>query len=173
MEKLDSVLLDPAATEDSELQLGTEKTTRDTILEYLGGYIVHKFRGGDCAACSTTLENSANNLNVTDLISIRTHGGLKRPSSRLMKLLKLAESHIKRHTDVNVRCSAYAEIIEDTLIDDDLPSATVGCSDHYVQKTAEILHFFLRCRLHFFSREKSKKWNEATRRPVPAGGGKK
>lgn len=172
VEQLDNILLDPACTEEVDWHQEAQSTTRDSILEYLGGYIVHKFEGGQCVPCVATLK-SEEEENIQDLITIKTHGGLNRPSQQLMRLLKLAESHVRESTEGDVKFSIYSDIIESVLIDDNLPSAAVGCKLHYVEKTAGVLNFFLRCRLHFFTREKNKKFNEITRRSVPAGGGKK
>ncbi|XP_064468794.1 uncharacterized protein LOC135383104 [Ornithodoros turicata] len=123
VEQLDNVLLDPECARDADQE--AESGTKDAILKYLGGYLVHKFRGGDCVPCLASLESQEQET-ARDLIALKTHGDLKRPSPGLMKLLKLAELHVEESTQGHVKFSMYADIIEAVLMDDDLPSAAVG-----------------------------------------------
>lgn len=172
MQQLDRLLLGP---DTGQTQACTEdhlKDTRGCILEYLGGYMVYKFCEDECSLCFSTLERLDTQPDTPDLITVKSRGCLRRPSSQLMKLLLLAESHVRERTDAARRC-VYRDIVEAVLLDEGLPSASVGCKNHYVEKTAEVLFMFVRCRLHFFSRERNKKFNEGTRKSAPASGGKK
>ncbi|XP_064472594.1 uncharacterized protein LOC135387194 [Ornithodoros turicata] len=169
--ELDGVLLDPAVVPE-DYTAACPKGTQECILEYLGGYITHKFRGETCPDCLETLQGSQENADPHDLIAVKSCGFLRRPSPRLMKLIMLAEDNVVKCT-ARETSSIYSEVIEAALLDDRLPGASVGCSAHYIQKTAEVLHFFVRCRLHFFSREKNKKLNLAAPRSRPAAGGRK
>lgn len=67
---------------------------------------------------------------------------------------------------------AYMNIVERVLLDERTSAAAVGCGSHYVGTTAEVVHFFLGCRLHFFTREKNKLARTSKRATCPAGGGK-
>ncbi|XP_075744790.1 uncharacterized protein LOC119172488 [Rhipicephalus microplus] len=83
---LDDVLLEP--TTDCVEDIGP-LSTKDSILNYLGGYVAKKFFTLDCLGCietmlSTTLQPSA-------LIQTKSRSYLKVPSSRLLALLKIVE----------------------------------------------------------------------------------
>lgn len=104
----------------------------------------------------------------------KSRGYLKVPSSRLLALLKIVEEHVETYTVQNIACGdVYARIVEGILLDSRTASASVGCLLHFLGTTAEVVHFFLRCRLHFFTREKNKASRATVRSSCPASGGRK
>ncbi|XP_077525630.1 uncharacterized protein LOC144137583 [Haemaphysalis longicornis] len=118
--------------------------------------------------------NAKSPTDVSDLILAKSRGFLQAPSSRLLSLLQIVESYVEELTVSRVACTdVYLNIVERVLLDERTSAAPVGCRSHYVGTTAEVVHFFLRCRLHFFTREKNKLARASKRATCPAGGGKK
>lgn len=171
-EELDMILQRPVLSEvHNNAQDITATAADECILRYLGGYIAMKLSNEPCSNCVASLHGPEE---ATGLIRIRTHGGLATPSARLAKLLKTVEAHVQNATtDCASSSSMYHDIIGNCFQDERLSQAAVGCEDHFVQKTAEVLHFFVKCRLHFFTRETNKKFRESKPRSSPASGGRK
>lgn len=166
---LDDVLLEP--TTDCVEDIGP-LSTKDSILDYLGGYVAKKFSTLDCLGCIETMLSTTRQPSA--LIQTKSRGYLKVPSSRLLALLKIVEEHVETYTVQNIACGdVYARIVEGILLDSRTASASVGCLLHFLGTTAEVVHFFLRCRLHFFTREKNKASRATVRSSCPASGGRK
>ncbi|XP_075744392.1 uncharacterized protein LOC142803179 isoform X2 [Rhipicephalus microplus] len=108
------------------------------------------------------------------LILVKSKGFLLVPSSQLVTLLQIVEDHMEAHTVEKTACSGvYMNIVEDVLMDPRTASAAVGCKSHFVSTTAEVVQFFLKVRLHFFTRERNKQMQAKGCASCPAGGGKK
>ncbi|XP_077507779.1 uncharacterized protein LOC144118864 [Amblyomma americanum] len=168
---LDDILLEPADCMEGNSGTMQPMSPKECILDHLAGYVVKKFATMACSCCVQTLKNSTRKPN--DLTAIRSKGYLQVPSDRLLGLLKIVEGYVEEFTVEKIACpNLYMNIIESILHDNRIPSASVGCPSHFVETTAEVIHFFLRCRLHFFTREKNKKSRESSCRSCPASGGK-
>lgn len=114
------------------------------------------------------------NASASALIQTKSRGYLKVPSRRLLALLKIVEEHVETYTVQKIACGdVYTRIVESILLDSRTASASVGCVSHFLGTTAEVVHFFLRCRLHFFTREKNKASRATVRGSCPASGGRK
>lgn len=125
---------------------------------------------GCCSSCVETLK--AAQQNPSGLILVRSKGYLQVPSNQLISLLM--EDHIESFTVDRIACgNVYMNIVEKVLLDSRTASAAVGCTSHFVSTTAEVVHFFLRTRVHFFTREKNKQMRATGRAICPAGGGRK
>lgn len=148
----DEILLEPA---DDEVTTATFQplTTKQSILDYLGGYVVNNFLTQTCTAYVETLKTSSRL--PSDLTATESKGYLQVPSARLLRLLQVVENHVERFTVEKVASgTVYMDIVDSILSDDRTVHASVGCQSHFVATTVEIVYFFLRCRLHFFTREK-------------------
>lgn len=168
---LDDVLLEPDNSVEEASDLCSQESPKEHILEYLAGYVVKKFSSLKCSSCVATLKSERV---PAGLILARSKGHLQVPSNKLLTLLKIVEHHLELFTIEKVACAnAYMSIVEGVLLDDRTASAAVGCSLHFISITAEIIHFFLRTRLHFFTREKNKRMRASVRTTCPASGGKK
>lgn len=147
-------------------------STKECILDYLAGYVVKKFSTMSCTDCVGTLKSQTRE--PTALIQKKSRGFLQVPSSQLFSLLRIVEGHVEELTVDTVACAdVYANIVDQVLLDSRTASAGVGCRLHYVGTTAEVVHFFLRCRLHFYTREKNKLTRATRRANCPANGGNK
>nr|XP_037289777.1 uncharacterized protein LOC119184074 [Rhipicephalus microplus] len=87
---LDDVLLEP--TTDCVDDIGP-LSTKDSILDYLGGYVAKKFSTLDCLGCIETMLSTTRQPSA--LIQTKSRGYLKVPSSRLLALLKIVEEHVE------------------------------------------------------------------------------
>lgn len=117
-------------------------STKDSILDYLGGYVAKKFSTLDCAGCVETMLSATRQ--PSNLIQTKSRGYLKVPSSRLLALLKIVEEHVETYTVQKIACGdVYVRIVEGILLDSRTASASVGCVSHFLGTTAEVVHFFL------------------------------
>ncbi|XP_077550764.1 uncharacterized protein LOC144164043 [Haemaphysalis longicornis] len=82
--QLDDVLLEP--TTDYVEDIGP-LSAKDSILEYLGGYVAKKFSTLDCLGCVETMLSTTRQPSA--LYQTKSRGYLKVPSSRLRVLLKI------------------------------------------------------------------------------------
>lgn len=169
---LDDVLLEPPDSIQAASASSQVLSPKECILDYLAGYVTKKFLTMSCLSCVDTLKGSSRQ--ASDLILAKSRGFLQVPSSRLLSLLQIVENYVEELTVSRVACTdVYMNIVERVLLDERTSAAAVGCGSHYVGTTAEVVHFFLRCRLHFFTREKNKLARASKRATCPAGGGKK
>nr|XP_037273487.1 uncharacterized protein LOC119165410 [Rhipicephalus microplus] len=151
----DDVLEEPGEAVNNASVPDVTLSTKECILDYLAGYVVKKFSTISCTDCVGTLKSQTRE--PTDLIQKKSRGFLQVPSSQLLSLLRIVEGHVEELTVDTVACAdVYANIVDQVLLDSRIASAGVGCRLHYVGTTAEVVHFFLRCRLHFYTREKNK-----------------
>lgn len=135
---LDDVLLEP--TTDCVEDIGP-LSTKDSILDYLGGYVAKKFSTLDCAGCVETMLSATRQ--PSNLIQTKSRGYLKVPSSRLLALLKIFEEHVETYTVQKIACGdVYVRIVEGILLDSRTASASVGCVSHFLGTTAEVFHLF-------------------------------
>ncbi|KAH8033298.1 hypothetical protein HPB51_009409 [Rhipicephalus microplus] len=166
---LDDVLLEPTESEEEAL---TDLSLKECILDYLTGYVVQKFSEMCCTDCVESLKGLQRS--PSDLILVKSRGYLQVPSTKLLNLLQIAEEHVEEFLVKKTACAGvYMGIVEQVLLDNRTASAAVGCPTHFVGTTAEVLHLFLWCRLHFFTREKNKQSRVTKRATCPAGGGRK
>lgn len=166
---LDDVLLEPTESEEEAL---ADLSPKECILDYLAGYVAQKFSEMCCTDCVESLKGLQRS--PSDLILVKSRGYLQVPSTKLLNLLQIAEEHVEEFTVKQTACAGvYMGIVEQVLLDNRTASAAVGCPTHFVGTTAEVLHLFLRCRLHFFTREKNKQSRVTKRATCPAGGGRK
>ncbi|KAH8041878.1 hypothetical protein HPB51_019259 [Rhipicephalus microplus] len=151
----DDVLEEPGEAVNNASVPDVTLSTKECILDYLAGYVVKKFSTISCTDCVGTLKSQTRE--PTDLIQKKSRGFLQVPSSQLLSLLRIVEGHVEELNVDTVACAdVYANIVDQVLLDSRIASAGVGCRLHYVGTTAEVVHFFLRCRLHFYTREKNK-----------------
>ncbi|XP_075734391.1 uncharacterized protein LOC142775880 [Rhipicephalus microplus] len=149
---LDDVLLEPTESEEEAL---ADLSPKECILDYLAGYVAQKFSEMCCTDCVESLKGLQQS--PSDLILVKSRGYLQVPSTKLLNLLQIAEEHVEEFTVKQTACAGvYMGIVEQVLLDNRTASAAVGCPTHFVGTTAEVLHFFLRCRLHFFTRTREK-----------------
>lgn len=135
---LDDVLLEP--TTDCVEDIGP-LSTKDSILDYLGGYVAKKFSTLDCAGCIETMLSATRH--PSNLIQTKSRGYSKVPCSRLLALLKIVEEHVETYTVQKIACGdVYVRIVEGILLDSRTVSASVGCLSHFLGTTAEVVHFF-------------------------------
>nr|XP_037279475.1 uncharacterized protein LOC119172464 [Rhipicephalus microplus] len=135
----DDILLEPAECMQDMIH---PESTRDCILDYLGGYVAKKFAKISCKDCLQTLRS--NSREPTALTQIKTRGFLQVPSEKLLRLLQIVEEHVEMCTVDKIACaSVYMNIVENILLDDRTSSASVGCGSHFVSTTAEVVHFLL------------------------------
>ncbi|KAH8033710.1 hypothetical protein HPB51_015546 [Rhipicephalus microplus] len=168
----DDVLEEPGEAVNNASVPDVTLSTKECILDYLAGYVVKKFSTISCTDCVGTLKSQTRE--PTDLIQKKSRGFLQVPSSQLLSLLHIMEGHVEELTVDTVACAdVYANIVDQVLLDSRIASAGVGCRLHYVGTTAEVVHFFLRCRLHFYTREKNKLTRATRRANCPANGGNK
>ncbi|XP_075738434.1 uncharacterized protein LOC142783740 [Rhipicephalus microplus] len=166
---LDDVLLEPTESEKEAL---ADLSPKECILDYLAGYVAQKFSEMCCTDCVESLKGLQRS--PSDLILVKSRGYLQVPSTKLLNLLQIAEEHVEEFTVKQTACAGvYMGIVEQVLLDNRTASAAVGCPTNFVGMTAEVLHLFLRCRLHFFTREKNKQSRVTKRATCPAGGGRK
>ncbi|XP_049516204.1 uncharacterized protein LOC125939735 [Dermacentor silvarum] len=170
---LDEVLLEPAETAEEASVLRHQQSPKEYIMDYLAGYVAKKFSSLSCSSCVGTmrsLERAA-----TGLILAKSRGSLQVPSSQLVALLQIVEDHLEVYTVDKTACSdVNMNIVENVLMDSRTATAAVGCKSHFVSTTAEVVQFFfLKTRLHFFTREKNKQMQAKGRASCPAGGGRK
>lgn len=84
------------------------------------------------------------------------------------------KGYVEELTVDTVACAdVYVNIVDKALLNRPTASAGVGCRLHYMGTTAEVVHFFLRSRLHFYTREKNKLKQATWRANYPANGGNK
>lgn len=168
----DEVLLEPGETVEQASLLQHQQSPKEKILDYLAGYVAKKFSSLRCSSCVESLRSSERP--ATGLILVKSKGFLLVPSSQLVTLLQIVEDHMEAHTVEKTACSGvYMNIVEDVLMDPRTASAAVGCKSHFVSTTAEVVQFFLKVRLHFFTRERNKQMQAKGCASCPAGGGKK
>ncbi|XP_075737076.1 uncharacterized protein LOC142776730 [Rhipicephalus microplus] len=168
----DDVLEEPGEAVNNASVPDVTLSTKECILDYLASYVVKKFSTISCTDCVGTLKSQTRE--PTDLIQKKSRGFLQVPSSQLLSLLRIVEGHVEELTVDTVACAdVYANIVDQVLLDRRIASAGVGCRLHYVGTTAEVVHFFLRCRLHFYTREKNKLTRATRRANCPANGGNK
>lgn len=164
----DNVLVEPGEEANNASVPDDTLSTKDCILDYLAGYVVKKFSTMSCIDCIETLKSQTRE--PTDLILKKSRGFLQVPSCQLFSLLRIVEGYVEELTVDTVSCAdVYVNIVDKVLLDSRTASAGVGCKSHYVGTTSEVFHFFLRCRLHFYTREK----NKVTRANCPASGDNK
>ncbi|XP_075725820.1 uncharacterized protein LOC142767629 [Rhipicephalus microplus] len=168
----DDVLEESGDTTNTSSVPDDTLSTKECILDYLAGYVVKKFSTMSGTDCLVTLKSQTRE--PTNLILKKSRGFMQVPSSQLFSLLRIVEGHVEELTVDTVACAdVYANIVDQVLLDSCTASAGVGCSLHYVGTTAEVVHFFLRCRLHFNTREKNKLTRATRRASCPASGGNK
>ncbi|KAH8041805.1 hypothetical protein HPB51_018557 [Rhipicephalus microplus] len=164
----DDILLEPAECIQDMIH---PESTRDCILDYLGSYVGKKFAKISCKDCLQTLRS--NSREPTALTAIKTRGFLQVPSEQLLRLLQIVEEHVEMRTIDNIACAnVYMNIVENILLDDRTSSASAGRGTHFVSTTAEVVHF-IKCRLHFFTREQNKLFRAGGRPSCLARGGRK
>nr|XP_037270216.1 uncharacterized protein LOC119161806 [Rhipicephalus microplus] len=135
----DDILLEPAEYMQDMIH---PESTRDCVLDYLGGYVAKKFAEISCKDCLQTLRR--NSREPTALTAIKTRGFVQVPSEQLLRLLQIVEEHVEMRTIDNIACAnIYMNIVENILRDDRTSSASVGCGTHFVSTTAEVVHFFI------------------------------
>ncbi|XP_075736315.1 uncharacterized protein LOC142776472 [Rhipicephalus microplus] len=118
---LDDVLLEP--TTDCVEDIGP-LSTKDSILDYLGGYVAKKFSTLDCLGCIETMLSTTRQPSA--LIQTKSRSYLKVPSSRLLALLKIVEELVETYTVQNIACGdVYARIVEGILLDSCTASASL------------------------------------------------
>lgn len=83
---------------DDEFSIATSQplTTKQSILDYLGGYVVEKFLTMTCAACLKRLKTSSRQ--PSDSTATKSKGYLQVPSAHLLGLLQVVEDHVERFT---------------------------------------------------------------------------
>ncbi|XP_077551736.1 uncharacterized protein LOC144165838 [Haemaphysalis longicornis] len=168
----DDVLLEPPGSIKAASASSQVLSPKECLLDYLAGYVTKKFLTMSCLSCVDTLKGSSRQ--ASDLILAKSRGFLQVPSSRLLSLLQIVESYVEELTLSRVACTdVYMNIVERVLLEERTSAAAMGCGSHYVGTTAEVVHFFLRCRLHFFTRERNKLARASKRASCPAGGGQK
>lgn len=131
---------------------------RQTILHYLGGYVAHKLkRYTKCLDCLKTVKGAIDNDSPhARLLLLRTRGGLVAPSHRLSSLLSLLEQYFERFQFKPTQ-DLYQNIINEVLIDAELPNVAIGCLAHHISLTSRCIHFYVATRIHFINREHNKK----------------
>lgn len=155
-EKLESLLRSITLEEQpvSALDHGYSRpTARDTVLYYLGGYVVKKaskFSG--CADCLATITDTQNVPAAAVLTEMRSFvpGALKHPSRSLTNLLAGIESVVESETKGERVFGNLFWSIVDILTSHALPQ--LGCSLHFEQFTVQVIKFYLIMRMHFYTR---------------------
>ncbi|XP_075738532.1 uncharacterized protein LOC142783809 [Rhipicephalus microplus] len=165
----DDILLEPAECMQDMIH---PESTKDCILDYLGGYVPNKYAKISCKDCLQTLRS--NSQEPTALTVIKTRGFSQVPSEQLLRLLQIVEEDVEMRNIGNISyANVYMKIVENILLYDRNSSASVGCGTHFVSTTAEVVHFFIKCRLHFFTREQNKLFRAGGRPSCPVRGERK
>ncbi|KAK3926592.1 Transposable element P transposase [Frankliniella fusca] len=157
-QRIDELLeCDITVPEEMELATANEALATSSVDPYaltvFGGYVVRKVRQiaptKDCEECKGCLLEEGDSQPREALLSIRTRGGLLRPSQRLFDLLNKLEQAV---VTVAAGCGVHGTLIFTVL--DELLSSTggiqmIGCETHQRGLTTSIVSFFLNTRLHF------------------------
>jgi hypothetical protein len=149
----------PSGSSDLAMMCETDDCSiGQTILYYLGGYVAHKMkRYTKCLECLESVTGTVQNDNPqARLVLLRTRGGLAAPSPRLSSLLSLLEQFFER-LKYKPTQDFYQCIINEILIDAELPNVAIGCSVHQISLTSRCIHFYIATRIHFINREYNKR----------------
>ncbi|XP_067128880.1 uncharacterized protein [Centruroides vittatus] len=124
------------------------------ILHYLGGYIVHHLLPSlGCDECKNILtakpEDAAPEKTFT---FIKSRGDLLYPGYKLCQLMYWAESKVCEQL-TNPNMDVYFSIM-DNILNQCSVTLVIGCHNagHKSYLTSRFLHFFVTCRLYFFTR---------------------
>ena len=149
-----------------------ENSTSDFVLPYVGGFIArrgekfakHRIDGsGKKVACENCIDslNLGTNENVPDcykLIEMRTKGFLKKPPPNLLNLLrKLEDATLSVVNTTQLNVETIQQIT--TALDNFLPLPLVGCQDHQMSLTTNIVTYYLTTRMFFITNQENKNDN--------------
>jgi hypothetical protein len=143
-------ILPPVETSDGNVEHDYAKSTPETCITfYLGGYVAHKLsRFTTCEMCVTSLSDAQNISADSELVELKTKGGLKLPSQSLTNLLKLLEISFQKYS-LRPNTNMYFDILDDVLTCSELPKFVIGCEKHATGLTSRCIHFYVSTRLHF------------------------
>lgn len=135
-----------------------------TALYYLAGYVAFKVqKTARCEHCRSEALGRPDSLPPEAMLVIEREyvtGTLVYPSKKLFACVSTVEHIIKQASKTDTFGNLFWEVL-DALTKKGTNS--VGCPQHADQFTAELIHFYLVTRMHFFARAKCQENDSAVR----------
>lgn len=134
-------------------------TPEKTALYYLAGYVAFKLKKNtSCENCKKKALGVQDDLPPEAVLVIErayATGSLVYPSERLFACIGTVEYILSRTCKEACKEDAFGDLFWKVL-DSLMKSGTnsVGCPQHLHEFTAEVIHFYLVTRMHFFARKK-------------------
>ena len=143
-------------------------TVVSNIIVYIAGYVVRKaLKMVKCAECQDVLSTAATEprLDRADvLFQHRQYGGLIMPSDGVIKILKVAESHIRGMSELNratsqctskkLQARVLHQLGNQPLFDIDIHfrETQVGIDNHFFDLLRIVVHIYYELRQHHIVR---------------------
>lgn len=135
-----------------------------TALYYLAGYVAFKLRKTTrCENCMKEALGSQDSIPPAAVLVIErafVTGSLVFPSNKLFTCISSAEHTFRQVCKGETFGDLFWDVL-DALIKKG--TNTVGCPEHAEKLTAELIHFYLLTRMHFFARLKCQENDSAVR----------
>ncbi|CAN8025232.1 unnamed protein product [Ixodes persulcatus] len=142
----------------------TAPNAHDCIMFYISGYIVYKFsKRGVCKLCLRDIEAPSDvaagrTAYLTALRSFK-EGSLKQPSLKMFTAFQVVEETVAAVLDGTNICGDIFWLVLDALEETAVPRLV--CSVHADQFTCQLLRYYICLRMHFFSRDTSKRLSQS------------
>ncbi|CAN8016093.1 unnamed protein product [Ixodes persulcatus] len=142
----------------------TAPNAHDCIMFYISGYIVYKFsKRGVCKLCLRDIEAPSDvaagrTAYLTALRSFK-EGSLKQPSLKMFTAFQVVEETVAAVLDGTNICGDIFWLVLDALEETAVPR--LGCSVHADQFTCQLLRYYICLRMHFFSKDTSKRLSQS------------
>lgn len=135
----------------------------DCIIYYVTGFICRKYlKKTKCERCreafSTRYENVISGCQESQLVALKSLGGLIHPNLHLVRLYQKIENHFQNHLDSG---NIYHEVLSE--LSEGLERLTFPCEEHMDTMVPSLIHYYLLVRMRQFSKLKNKEEKKQSR----------
>ncbi|KAH7950369.1 hypothetical protein HPB49_023146 [Dermacentor silvarum] len=127
----------------------------DSILYYLSGYVVHKFtKTTTCSSCIGDISSTEPVVGKYAYLTIYRsfkEGCLKHPSRKMLHFVKIVNRAVSHFLSGDQVTSDFFWDVLDELEMENIDR--LGCVEHEVAFTCQVLNFIIVTRMHFYARD--------------------
>ena len=135
-----------------ELSDSTFSDVQDSVIYYITGFVSRKFfKESKCDVCKNSFASSYENLVVgckqTDMVNIKSRGGLTHPNINLFSLFLKLEELFEKHRKKN---NVYRDVINEFF--QSQYAVSFPCENHKDDIIANLMHYYITSRMRHLSR---------------------
>lgn len=134
----------------------------DCIIYYVTGFVCRKYyKQTNCVHCqeafSSRYENIISGCHESQLVALKSQGGLTHPNLHLVRMFQKIEKHFQNHLQSG---NIYHEVIKELSEGPEL--LTFPCEEH-MDTVVPSVHYYLLLRMRQFSKLKNKEDKKQSR----------